>query len=36
MTSPSRRDPYRVPRVLIFVITLALIIGLLILLVLWL
>lgn len=36
MTSPKRRDPYRVPRFLIFVVTLALIIGLLFLLVLWL
>lgn len=36
MTGPGRRDPYRVPRLLIFVVTLALIIGLLFLLVLWL
>jgi hypothetical protein len=36
MTSPKRHDPYQVPRLLIFVITLALIIGLLFLLVLWL
>jgi hypothetical protein len=27
MTSPKRRDPYRVPRFLIFAMTLALIIG---------